>query len=1109
MSSEIQLTSVYVTNALSLTLALTTIFSARRRLKEPSVENHTIGMLLLMTMIACVVDPLCSTVDGRPGAVSRLINYCGNLWLFTTNLIVAPLWLRFVRVHTGSEVSDLHRNILRALNGIGATALLLNFLIPVVFSVDANNVYHRGPFFWYFLTLEVSFILYTVLVYYKARRRGGLLKFFPMEVVVLPLLVGIFLQTVFYGVSTIWPSIGVGVAGMVASLQNETIYRDKLTGLHNRAYLDYISGELKRRKKRDIRYTAMMLDLNGFKSINDTYGHSAGDEALRAAAHILHEAVGTLGTVIRYAGDEFVVLLNTQQPEEVSGTIAAIHKGFADFSEQGGKPWKLSVSLGSGSFDLRQQSMDEVLNLIDHRMLEDKRAYYSRSLADRRRGDDSRRYYMSIFSIFRRVAEDYILLIDVDLETEKELQFPMHNGEDALSLPNWTNGGDDYTECITAYANLLIVPEDRPRFLEATRLNRLKAVLSVQKEFVIEYDVMLEDARRRFQGRFTTAAPERGGQMDENAKPHMYIGIRDITETVKNEARSRELAEYDRLHEADIEDAADRRTVLVMEDNDLERAMLRELLENDYRVLEAADGQSGLDLLEQQYRSVSLVLMNLSMPVLDGFDVLMCLQADALLSNIPVVAISENDDDAEEARSLALGASAYISKPYRPQRLLSRVSNIIKLKESSATLAAVEFDDLTGLYTRQAFYHHIENRLWQDPDSNYCLLVSDFEDFKGFNSMYGSRAGNQLLAAMGDFLRNYDNRGVLVGRIDSDRFAGLVRTAGECVSEEALNAAIDAVSERLPRKDITLKFGVYDHVDHTVEGAVLCDRALIALDSVKHHYGSPIGFYNAELRSREERNYRLEAEMQNAPENGQFKVYFQPKHDSRNGRLIGAEALLRWVHPELGFLSPGEFIPLFESTGFITRADEFVWQRVCEVLRAWMDAGIKPVPISVNASRADFSRADLFQNLSGHAADASIPPQLLHVEVTESLFTDNIETIIAMLTRFREYGIQVELDDFGSGYSSLNALSELPIDVVKLDMSFIRQIDRPQRQKVLAACIDLAHSMGLQTTAEGVETEEQLMRVRDLGADAIQGYYYSRPLPEAEFTEYLKRHTKA
>ena len=247
--------------------------------------------------------------------------------------------------------------------------------------------------------------------------------------------------------------------------------------------------------------------------------------------------------------------------------------------------------------------------------------------------------------------------------------------------------------------------------------------------------------------------------------------------------------------------------------------------------------------------------------------------------------------------------------------------------------------------------------------------------------------------------------------------------------------------------------------------------------------------------------------MESSLERGDFAVYLQPKVEVDTGRLIGAEALVRWEHPEFGMISPGDFVPVFERNGFIYHLDLFVWRKVCRMLREWKEMGTDAVPISVNVSRIDLYHEDLLESLLGMVLENGLDPEELHLEITESAYVKDSVQLVSVIRRLKQAGFVIEMDDFGSGYSSLNTLSELPIDTLKLDLNFLRQAEhQPRRQKVMRLVIDLARELRLQVVAEGVETEAQAALLKALGCRYAQGYLFGRPMPgERFFREYLEK----
>ena len=298
-------------------------------------------------------------------------------------------------------------------------------------------------------------------------------------------------------------------------------------------------------------------------------------------------------------------------------------------------------------------------------------------------------------------------------------------------------------------------------------------------------------------------------------------------------------------------------------------------------------------------------------------------------------------------------------------------------------------------------------------------------------------------------------------------------------------------------------YGLYWYIiDYIAE---LCDRALLAADRIKGQYNKFFAVYNDTLRDQLLREQVITDSMESALTEGQFTIYLQPKYSLNDDGLAGAEALVRWIHPEWGIISPGEFIPLFEKNGFITLLDQYVWEQVCVLLRDWREKGYATLPVSVNVSRADVYQSDLPDTLLGLVQKYGVDPGDLHLEITESAYTENPSQIISTVERLRRLGFIIEMDDFGSGYSSLNMLNQMKMDILKLDMKFIQtETAKPMEQGILRFVVGLARWMNLSVVAEGVETREQLERLREIGCDYVQGYFFARPMPCREYEDLLK-----
>jgi len=415
-----------------------------------------------------------------------------------------------------------------------------------------------------------------------------------------------------------------------------------------------------------------------------------------------------------------------------------------------------------------------------------------------------------------------------------------------------------------------------------------------------------------------------------------------------------------------------------------------------------------------------------------------------------------------------------------------------------------ELDELTGLLTRKVFFARAEELLMENPDVQYDLEISDIVDFKKINETYGVSEADKILKWIANYLLKHMDDNFLIGRYGSDQFVVMAphKLVQNVLEEAAFSEFINTMNDaNIPKCDV--KFGIYENVPHDKSIISSCDKALIALNSIKGRYGKFKARYNETIGNNIDKQRRIEGTMRKALEENQFKVYYQPKHDAKTGKIVGAEALIRWIHPEYGFMSPADFIPLFEQNGFIEQIDSFVWRKTCENLRIWKNKGIQTVPVSVNASRLSLIKDNLVEDMVESTKLYELPASDLHIEVTETLMTENTDYLVDILNKLREVGFSIELDDFGSGYSSLNVLSTFPIDILKLDMSFLQQFGDIKRSVVLESCIGMAQRLGFKTVSEGVELEEQKEFLDELGVDTIQGYYYSKPLPEDEFEKYL------
>ena len=439
------------------------------------------------------------------------------------------------------------------------------------------------------------------------------------------------------------------------------------------------------------------------------------------------------------------------------------------------------------------------------------------------------------------------------------------------------------------------------------------------------------------------------------------------------------------------------------------------------------------------------------------------------------------------------------------QRALAKANVLLKetleeMRRAENTIEFLKRDPVTNLLTEKIFYERAQVMLEENPGQAFDIIAVDIERFKIINDAFGTAAGNQLLSDLSVCLLDIrvDEKS-LFARIRADLFAVLVpREEGVYGRlEHSLNCFLK--NYPLPMR-LTVKIGVYQIEERDIPVERMCDRAFIAAGSIKGMYAEKIVFYNNAMREKMLFEQKILDTMVEALEQGQFQIHLQPKVRVNTEEVAGAEALVRWEHPELGLLSPADFLPVFERNGFIYSLDLYVWHKVCSAMQRWRQMGGADIPVAVNVSRMDIYHGDLPSLFTELVKDYGLEPKNLHLEITESAYISDSRQLLLVVEQLRKTGFVVEMDDFGSGYSSLNMLSELPVDVLKLDLKFLRTgTDAGRRHRIMQAVIDLAHTLHLLVIAEGVETKEESLLLEEMGCQYAQGYYYGRPVPENEF----------
>jgi len=411
----------------------------------------------------------------------------------------------------------------------------------------------------------------------------------------------------------------------------------------------------------------------------------------------------------------------------------------------------------------------------------------------------------------------------------------------------------------------------------------------------------------------------------------------------------------------------------------------------------------------------------------------------------------------------------------------------------------VERDTLTGIYNQDTFYRKTELLLKRKANTPHLFIRWNIERFKTVNDLFGNSAGNAILKSLGETFGKLIGSEGTYGRLYSDQFA-------LCIPKEGFDAALfaketeDLLNTNNLKAYVRSVFGIYEITDPTMAVSLMSDRANMALNTAKGNYHRPYAYYTDTLRKKLLKEQAIINEMRKALDLGQFQIFLQPFFSIPENRFIGAEALVRWIHPERGLIGPDDFVPIFEGNGFIIILDDHIIEQVCMLQRKILDEGRPTVPIAINLSRSDFYDQDLAKNIIEKTNHYNIPHSLLMFEITESVYSDNPEELLKVMRILQEEGFLILMDDFGSGYSSLNVLKDVPIDILKLDSMFSKEIGKSERaENIIRSIVNMASLLELPLIIEGIETREQVDFYKLLGCNTLQGFYFSRPLAVEQF----------
>jgi diguanylate cyclase (GGDEF)-like protein len=565
-----------------------------------------------------------------------------------------------------------------------------------------------------------------------------------------------------------------------------------------------------------------------------------------------------------------------------------------------------------------------------------------------------------------------------------------------------------------------------------------------------------------------------------------------------------EKIEHHELHPVDV--SQHQPIILVVEDDRGARYGLCEVLRAEgYRVEEAVNGEEAIISFEQQ--RPDLVLMDAIMPKMDGFTACAMIQSSAGARKVPVLIITALNDEDSIARAFASGAVDYISKPVNFSVLRKRIARLLQASHAEHHVHQLAYNDtLTGLPNRVKF-NEILGDLVHAPrrgNNKLALLFLDLDRFKMVNDTLGHEAGDLLLKYFSERIQGCLRKGDIVARFGGDEFTIVL---SDVKSYDVVRGVAEKIQQTLSRPFVFMSkemfvstsIGIAICPDHGKDIGTLLKNADMAMYRAKE-LGSKYEFYEPHMEADVAKRVELEHDLRHAVMRNELVLHYQPQEDLSSGEIIGMEALVRWEHPERGLVPPDEFIGLAEETGQIIEIGDWVLREACQTLQQWRRCGYRSVRMAVNLSARQLTSPGMVERLAVILKETGLPAEQLELEITESAIMENPEAVIQTLDRLKSMKVMLAIDDFGTGYSSLNYLKRFPIDVIKIDRSFVSDVTTNQVDAdIVTTIIGLARVMKVKVVAEGVETEPQKAFLKSQQCDFMQGYFLSKPVIAEEF----------
>lgn len=580
---------------------------------------------------------------------------------------------------------------------------------------------------------------------------------------------------------------------------------------------------------------------------------------------------------------------------------------------------------------------------------------------------------------------------------------------------------------------------------------------------------------------------------------------------------------------------SDKFEILVAEKKSLKKIFSDELFTSNFNITFCADEDAFISRIDSGLQTDAIVIEN-SFAKDNDFDLIKkidkkttlqaALKSD-LITKVPIIVLLDLDDENLGINLLEQNVTDVFPINSPKQIIFFKIKNIMQNSKldserftilnnqhKSAIQRLSQLSDKAGIYNRKTFIEKTKEFFNSSSKEDFIFIRFDLDRFKVFNDLFGFEEGDKILRKIGEWLLIPQDIKFTFGHVHADHFI-ICAEKSELNPQIFLKKITDFVNSIYPSFDFIVRMGVYETSNkRDVNVNLAIDRSLLALNSIKQNFTERIGFYKNSMLNDLKEEQELITDMVTGLNNHEFKVYIQPQYDYTTDSLTGAEALVRWQHPKKGLISPTIFIPIFEKNGFITQLDQYIWEETCRLLRKWIDEGLNPVPVSVNISRRDIYNTDLSEIFKNLLLKYNLTPDLLRLEITESAYMDNPDQLIRVVENLRNQGFCLEMDDFGSGYSSLNTLKEVPVDILKLDMKFIAEStpdlennkfseSAAKSGSILSSVVRMANWLHLPVIAEGIESKSQADYLKSIGCFHMQGFYFARPMPSDEYRNLL------